>query len=513
MRNHLTRRDFLTVSGLSVASLLGGSLLSSTIRQPTTAPARPNLIIIVFDTLSARHISLHGYPRPTTPNLDAFANQAFVYHAHHAPGNYTIPSTASLLTGFYPWNHGAYNNLPEANTATQNIFQAFQSHYTTAAFIQNLLADFILDQYDKFLDLHPKLDEFSLTSSQLYAAANRIFDKDNLAAALSTQNFLYSTRDRPGSLFFSLIDRFSAQALQTVYQRQYREEYPYGLPFSFLNNMLFAQRPVFDGVADLLIGLPSPSLAYLHFWSPHEPYRPHKDFSGIFADHPWQPLEKPAQVLGALGYSQARLNSARTRYDEGLAHIDAEFGRLIEQLRANGLLDNSTIIVTSDHGQLFERGIEGHSNPLLYEPLLHVPLLIRTPGQNQRQDIHNLTSSIDLLPTLLHLSGLPVPTWVEGQILPGLGGVDNPQRAIFAIDSKESSSNDPLEHYSLAIYKAEYKLTVYNYLHHERQVELYNLADDPEELNELSQRKTNLTQELQAELRSDLNKARQPIVF
>ncbi len=82
------------------------------------------------------------------------------------------------------------------------------------------------------------------------------------------------------------------------------------------------------------------------------------------------------------------------------------------------------MIFSSDHGEMFERGTHGHSTPLLYEPVIRVPLLISSPGQLERKDIHTLTSNVDILPTLAHISGLPVPDWAEGEVLPGLGGED-----------------------------------------------------------------------------------------
>jgi arylsulfatase A-like enzyme len=485
MHTRLSRRDFLAVAGLSLGSLLGGDLLS---RPPEPARSRPNLIILLFDALSARNVSLYGYPRQTTPNLDAFAGQSIVYHAHHAAANYTTPSTASLFTGVYPWTHGAYHSIPGQESASHNLFQAFGAEYYRLAFAQNLLADMIVDQMDPAIDRHLRLDTFSLTSSPIYATTNRIFAHDSLAATLATQDFLYSTRNRPGSLFFALADRLSAQALHAYYTRRYQPAYPFGLPYSYLNNMLFDQRKVFAGAADLLSDLPSPSLAYLHFWSPHEPYRPHKDFVGRFEANPWQPIEKPQHAIGNLGLSYADLNWRRTRYDEGIAHIDAEFGRLVEKLRLSGRLEDSYVIVTADHGQMFERGLEGHTTPLLYEALLHIPLLVHAPGQRERQDIYANTSNIDLLPTLLHLGGHPIPGWAQGQILPGLGGGGDSLRSLFAIDSKATDPGQPLEQYSVALFKGEHKLIAYNYPGYENQFELYNLAQDPEEMDDLNKK-------------------------
>ena len=106
------RREFLkSVLALSVVSLVdskpchcidSGSL--------TGMRAAPNVLILLFDALSAKHISTYGYPRETMPNLTRFAQQATVYHAHYSGGNFTTPGTASLLTGTYPWSHRALEN-------------------------------------------------------------------------------------------------------------------------------------------------------------------------------------------------------------------------------------------------------------------------------------------------------------------------------------------------------------------------------------------------------------------
>ena len=100
-----TRRDFLKTAFWSVASLLGSSFRP---RLSGLVNKAPNVIILVFDTLSARHLSLQGYQRLTTPNLIRFAEKATVYHRHYAAGNFTSPGTASLLTGMHPWTHRAF---------------------------------------------------------------------------------------------------------------------------------------------------------------------------------------------------------------------------------------------------------------------------------------------------------------------------------------------------------------------------------------------------------------------
>src|SRR6266508_3062077 len=104
----ISRRDFLKSVSLYVMGLLGLSIQPGLKRLNDVAGDTPNVIILVFDTLSARHLSLYGYSRLTSPNLTRFADRAIVYHRHYAAGNFTSPGTASLLTGTYPWTHRAF---------------------------------------------------------------------------------------------------------------------------------------------------------------------------------------------------------------------------------------------------------------------------------------------------------------------------------------------------------------------------------------------------------------------
>src|SRR5260370_40868318 len=107
----LTRRDFLKLSALLPAGLAVRPWISNLAVPGRIGQANPpkNVFIILFDAMSARNLSLYGYPRDTTPNLIRFANRANVYHSHYSAGNFTIPGTTSLLSGLYPWTHRAIN--------------------------------------------------------------------------------------------------------------------------------------------------------------------------------------------------------------------------------------------------------------------------------------------------------------------------------------------------------------------------------------------------------------------
>jgi arylsulfatase A-like enzyme len=121
----------------------------------------------------------------------------------------------------------------------------------------------------------------------------------------------------------------------------------------------------------------------------------------------------------------------------------------------------------------------------LYDPVVHVPLLISSPGQVSRRDVHAPTNAVDLLPTLLGLTGQPVPAWCEGKPLPGLGGVEDFERSTYSIEAKQNSAFAPLTKATFALRKGNQKLIYYTGYEKEDSFELYDLDADIEEMNDL----------------------------
>jgi choline-sulfatase len=146
------------------------------------------------------------------------------------------------------------------------------------------------------------------------------------------------------------------------------------------------------------------------------------------------------------------------------------------------------VIVTSDHGELFERGELGHATALMYAPVTHIPLLISAPGQTTRSDFHSVTSNVDLLPTILHNTGKEIPQWVEGKLLPGFDGAEHAEadRSIFPVMAKDNAAFQSITHATFAMIKGPYELLFYTgYRGHTDRFELYHLQEDPDELQDL----------------------------
>lgn len=474
----ISRRDFIKIAGLASGTLALSHLAPQLVQHQTNG--LPNVIILVFDAMSARNLSLYGYERATTPNFQRFAERANVYHKHHSSGNFTTPGTASLLTGTYPWTHRALNlaGLVARDRVEHNIFSAFGSDYTRLAFSQNMLPNYLLGQFSKHIETILPHSSFSILE-QIYGET---FTNDMPSANRAFDDFLFKEAAPPSSLVFGLIS-------QMLFRRQQAHaglDVNYGLPpRAGAEDLFFRLKDVFDGVNSTIknLALNGPFLAYMHLWAPHEPYRPAVEFQSLFQDN-FRPIRKPDHRFGD-HVEYYKLKTHRRIYDQYIANVDAEFGRLIDRLTESGALDNSYVVVTSDHGQSLERGLEFHFTNLLYEPLMHIPLMISAPGQDKRKDIYTATNNVDILPTLLHLAGRPIPSWAEGNILPELGGVDDAERSLFTIEAKTNRAFAPLTQTTVAMVKGDYKLIYYTGYEKEDSFEFYDLEQDYEELVDL----------------------------
>ena len=497
----LNRRDFLKLAALALPAAAFAKPLSR-LSKPGAANASPrNVIILVFDALTARNLSAYGYPRKTSPNFERFAERATIFHHYNSAGNYTVPGVASLLTGMYPWTHRAVNHsgLVRRDMLDRNIFALLGGQYNRIGFAQNGWASFILTQFKKDLDAYLSPAEFSLL-------AHIIGDKfpDTNLAYRALDDFMFKMERSPSSLVFGALER-------TILYEQAKKiparDYPRGIPKTGAYPVYFLLEDVLAGLVKMFSEAKSPSFSYIHLFPPHAPYSPLRQFYGKFWNDNYFPPSKPQHKLSD-GQDERKVYIGRLSYDEYVATLDYEFGRFLDALDASGVLDNSYLIVTSDHGEMFERGDKGHDTPLLYDPVIHSPLIISAPGQRARRDVYAPVNSVDILPTLLHLAGKPIPDWCEGAILPGFGGEENYERATFSVEAKLNPAFAPFQIATISMRKRQYKLIYYKgYFGGEDWFELYNLEDDLEELVSLFDSEKSVAAQMRDELLERLDAA------
>lgn len=474
---NLNRRDFLKLAALFPPAVMLSNIFST--QSPSNSGSNatlPNVIIVLFDAMTARNLSVYGYHRKTTPNFERFAERATVYHSHNSAGNFTIPGVASLLTGLYPWTHRALNDggLVKRDSINRNLFKLLGKEYQRIGFGQNIWADLILSQFREDIDLSLPPSMFGVTDHIL---GDKF--KDTNLAYRALDDFLFKG-NAPGSTIFNPLEKV---LFSRVIAQKSSSDYPKGLPGDVNYPINYRLDDLFTGLSTFVKQLNSPYFAYFHLFSPHAPYRPSKEFSGKFNDN-WRPMNKPVHRFSD-GRSNSILNDARRTYDEYIATVDHEFGHFMDALDESGIRENTYLIVTSDHGEMFERGEKNHETPLLYDPIIHIPLMISAPGQQKREDIYSSTNCIDMLPTLLYLAGREVPNGCEGALLPGLGGKDDPERATFSVEAKQNPAFAPIKTGTIAMRKGKYKMIYYTGYEAQDSFELYDLENDLEEMTDL----------------------------
>jgi arylsulfatase A-like enzyme len=505
MNNQINRRDFLKLAGLLPLGLATPRLLRMLDAHALTQERPKNVLVIIFDAFSAYDISSYGFARQTTPNIDRLAKRAVVYHNHFAAGNFTTPGTASLLTGVLPWTHRAINLNGEVAGpyVTKSVFSAFKDYYRIA-YSHNGYANTFLKQFHN--DLDELIPRESLYLESYDSFISTLFENDHDIASVSwVRNIKVNEEGSAYSLFLSHL----YESLQERKIESLKPLFPRGLPTTGLINPYLLETAV-DALNRRLSEIPQPFIGYFHFMPPHHPYRTSREFFNSFKGDGFKPVEKPVDALaGKISLEQLR---RRTEYDEFILYCDREFGRLYNYLESSGLLKNTWVILTSDHGEMFERGISGHGSRVLYQPVVRIPLMIFEPGRQVGTDIHEYTSAVDVLPTLAHLTGQETPGWTEGVVLPPYVTTP-PNRNVYVVQAIDNAPDAALTHASTVLVKENYKLHYYfGYpeLPEGELVKLFDIKSDPEELVDLYASKNTVAMELLNELKGKLAEVNRP---
>ena len=511
MKSKATRRDFLKLAGtLPLGFAASKTMQNLGLSHHLSSNGQQNFLILVFDAFSAYHISTYGYQRKTTPNLTRLSEQAIVYHNHYAGGNFTTPGTASLLTGTLPWTHRALQLRDEVidTYETRNIFNVFKDHYSIA-YTHNPLANILLEQFNGVID--ELIPQFSLFIKTYEEVIHDLFKKDYDIASISGSR---STNINEDGYAYSLFVSHIYEAFLKQRFKSLMDEYPRGVPGIDRKQAYFLLDQALNWISARLTKIPQPFIGYFHFLPPHDPYRTSIEFVETFKNDGFKPLEKPDDIFSEeRRYTES--SNMRTQYDEYILYVDNQFNLFFEQLKSSGLLENTWVILTSDHGEMFERGIIGHNTDAMHQPLLRVPLMIFEPGRTKGENIFAPTSAIDILPTVLQIAGQEAPDWAEGKHLPPFAAQSpDMNRSIYAVRSYKTEKDDPITRSSLVHIKNEYKLHHYQgYTDLGLPIEIIRLFDvraDPEELVDLSDIHKDIASELLDELMRNLDKANKP---
>lgn len=288
--------------------------------QPASGAEPPNILLLFIDTLRADHMSLYGYERATTPNIDAFAAGATTFARAYSPSSWTRASFASYFTGLYPSVHGCEDEQGKLDPSLQTLAERLRERgYATAGFFANynISASWGFAQGFDIYE-HPPANAGYPGDYQLADAAQinrRVFHW-----------LQHESSDQPWFLFVLYIDPHDPYLPHA--------DHSYGTPPAPEVN---GSRPYLEAIKDRK---PDPDLVRIQEY-------------------------------------------IRGLYDGEIAYVDTHVGRLLELLDREGLAEDTVVIISADHGEgLWDhRQYRGHGKQVFEEQIL-VPLIVRWPGRS-----------------------------------------------------------------------------------------------------------------------------------
>jgi arylsulfatase A-like enzyme len=232
-----------------------------------------------------------------------------------------------------------------------------------------------------------------------------------------------------------------------------------------------------------------PFFLFLHHYDVHGDYAPEPAYRAMFTSPYDGPATGTTLQLGRVRRGELKLRQRDARhlsdlYDAGIRQLDDELGRFLARLERAGKLDDTLLVVTSDHGEEFlEHGDVFHGRTL-YSELVRVPLLVSGPGVPRGRRVAVPVSLVDVVPTASALLGVPPPPGVEGRdVGPAWrGGADSGDGRSFGFAADHWMAQAPGA-FRRAVQRDGWKL---HYSHPEGRLELYDLASDPGELRDVA---------------------------
>lgn len=442
--------------------------ISNNIRQlPASDKRRPNIILVTFDAMSARDMSIYGYHRPTTPFISEWANTATVFTKAKAASNYTAPTTSSLMTGKRVWTHLRFSRMqgsPPVKTDTESLPVELKNNgYYNMAFMVNIISTVDNLGVAGSFDIAPFPTEFMIARNIV-----RIIHKAS-APIFSGKFKIHNWFFQDGFITATLFKRLEGDFDETSYPPE----------------------KAFKGLITAIDNGERPFFAWIHLNPPHAPYLPPEPYKGLF-DKSGKMRTLKSQLKernDLLAYESlhkrfpADIETLRARYDEFISYCDAQFQGFIEQMKQKGRSDNTVIILSTDHGEIFDHNRILHGDTL-YEPETHIPLIIKEPGQSKGRVVDDLVEQIDVPATILDLADIAIPSWIEGRsLVPLIRGESIGSRPAFSMNLEQNSSRrHQITKGTVAVWDGDYKM-IHNLEKEESR--LFNLRDDPGELKNL----------------------------
>lgn len=402
--------------------------------------------LLTFDCLRADYLRMYNSSGVRAPNIERFAREGIIARKFFAGGGTTFSSFPTIhMSRYFFFIDGV---RPDPFTPTVAEVLAKNGYYTIGVSSNIFLSKFF--GWDKgFHEFFDELVPKHVRHMVIKKSAKDIiksFIKKSLSSTLATSRFLSIMRK---------IRIYTSKKISMPYQTADKVR-------DFIENRLLDRIKSHKKI-----------FLWVHFMDTHFPF-----YSDVWESY-FEDLNEFVVFLTKLYFkgphkvSDYELGFIRRAYCESIKFVDKEFGKLVDTFEENGLLENSLMIITADHGEeLLDHGHFGHWRLRLYNELLRVPLVIRGGGGSV---VRNVASTLDIAPTLLDLLKIRRPKSYWGaNILK-----ESNFRLYFAETAKmDPSFNVHYPYFTLAVIAWPWKLIVSTFSH---SVELYNIEKDPHE--------------------------------
>lgn len=422
-----------------------------------------NVLLITIDSLRADHLDSQG-GQQIAPNITPTEDEGAYFSQAIANGPNTPSSFPSILTGTLPLMYGGYHYLDDDRPFLAKKFEA--EGYTTVGYHSN-------PHLGENRNYDAGFSTFN-DSAEGFAVIARF--KDSIEQRLDPDSTVYSLLRRMWHYFTLTTDSSAYAKAPTITENA-------------LN--------WFDETWDS----ESPFFMWLHYMDVHYPFAPPSQF---FEELGYDSLSKSriAELNGKMQEEPDKLtdedvNDLLKLYDGEIRFTDHYIGELLNNLEQWGILDETIVIITADHGEAFgEHERFGH-HPYLYDELLRVPLIVYAPGY-ESCSIDQQVSLLDISPSLYDMLGMDTPEAVQGRSFePLLRGEEIDEEIAIATG---------MDGQTLACRNSNWKCF---WKVRENDVELYDLSSDPNELDDVSADNPTIVEELQGVMEDYLDEAEQ----
>ena len=392
----------------------------------------PNIVWIVLDTTGAKHMSLYGYERETTPNLERLSKEFRVFTRCFAPSCWTVPSHASMFTGLYPSEHGAHEITLLLDQRCRHLVTILkQLGYRTCGFSANSMVSNVnglcrdFDQIVEF-DLEPIFSWMETPENK----GRQGFLEKLLYMPVGVKKIRFFLQ-----YLWRTHDWFVLQRYLTRWRRRILKTTPFHASWRFTEKI---KQQSLSLVSEHVTKEQVPLFLFINIVNNHQMYNPPRrcrKFSGYLDKQGFGTVRLYLPENARLG--RKIIEKLFNLYDDEVVYIDIFLKEFIDGLKSirSFDFDNTMFIITSDHGEhIGEKGHFGHALSL-YNELLWVPLLIKFPGNSYAKGPdRRLCTLNDLFATVMEVCESPIP--VPRSAVSLIGESQRDSLASMIIDSK-----------------------------------------------------------------------------